>query len=584
MSPPTFDDENQTRRARLLRTVLLVFGAVMMVGVPLLLVVNGLPETFIEGITIIFACVLLLLSVWLFFLLRRGRVVLAGAIFVSVLWVLITAYIWAISGLLSDGTAFIYPLIIVLSGLLLGGNAAIVFMLLSGCAVAGAVLIETLGLVSYPMTSISWSMVVVLFSTFLLIGLLLRSAMSSLNVALERAQTNERAQIEANRQLEIIRASLEDRVAERTGVLQQRARQLEVALEVGRVAASIRNMEELFSKVTALIAERLDFYHVGIFMIDEPSGEGGLRYAVLRASNSEGGKLMLARGHRLVVGQLNAQESEGIVGHVAETGTPRIALDVGSDEVYFNNPLLPYTRSEIALPLVSGDRALGVLDVQSSKRDAFSQEDVAVLQVLADQLAVAIENAELFAQSQEALEAQRRAYGEISRQAWREAIGSQGDIGYVCSAYGVLGAADEWKPEMIQAYSQRQTIQADGATLALPIDIRDNVEGVVRLCKENDADVWTQDEIELMQSLTDQLSLALDSARLYQETQLRAAYQQQLSEVTSHIRQTLDIETVLRTAAEQVREALGLPEVVVQLTNPVQDRKRDEPLAETEGT
>lgn len=572
ISPPTFEDENQTRRARLLQTVLLIFGAVMVAAVPLLLIVNGLPKTILDGITIIFAGVLLLLNSWLLFLLRRGRIALAAALFLSVLWALITMYILGISGPLSDGTSFIYPLIIVLAGLLLGGNAAIVFTLLSGGVVFGAVLIETLGLVSYPVLPATWSTAVVLSATFLLIGLLLYSAMLSLNAALERAQANERAQAEANRQLEAVRASLEDRVAERTDALQQRAHQLEVALEVGRVAASMRDVEELFSKAVDLIAERLDFYHVGIFTIDEPSGEGGMRYAVLRASNSEGGKLMLARGHRLEVGQRDVRESEGIVGYVAETSTPRIALDVGNDEVYFKNPLLPYTRSEMALPLISGDRTLGVLDVQSSKRTAFSQEDVAVMQVLADQLAVAIENAGLFAQSQEALEAQRQAYGEISRQAWREAIGSQGDIGYLCNAYGVQPTQENWQAAMVQAYAQRQMVYAEGATLAIPIDIRDNVEGVVRLCKDEAMGDWTQDEAELMRSLVAQLGVALDSARLYQETQLRAAYQQQLGEVTSRIRQTLDIETVLRTAAEQVRQALGLPEVVVQLTPQLQSK------------
>lgn len=567
---PDFQDEDLNRRARLLQTVLAIFGLIAVLMALALLIVDGLPTSLTGVVTFAFIFIVILLNVWLYFMLRRGRVSLAGVLFVSALWAMVTGYLLFISGLLSDAIPFVYPLIIVLAGLLISGNAAVVFVVLSVISISMAMLVDDLGLMNYPPNIASWPLVVILSCMFLAFGFLVRSAMSSLNAAIIRAQENERAQTRANRQLEAIRASLEDRVAERTATLERRARQLQVAFEVGRVATSIRDVEELLSTVAALVAERLGFYHVGIFLVDEPSGEQGRRYAVLRASNSDGGKLMLARQHRLPV-----EPFKSIVGHVADTLRPRVAHDIESDEVHLKNPLLPYTRSEVALPLVSGERLIGVLDVQSSERNVFSEDDVSVLRVLADQLSIAIENAELFVQGQEALEAQRQAYGEVSRQGWREAIGAGGDIGYLCNAYGVQPVQEDWQSAMIRAYAQRQMVYAEGTTLAIPIDIRDNVEGVVRLCKDETMGDWTEDEAELMRSLVAQLGIALDSARLYQETQLRAAYQQQLGEVTSRIRQTLDIETVLRTAAEQVREALGLPEVVVQLT-PQPGKSRDE--------
>ena len=157
----------------------------------------------------------------------------------------------------------------------------------------------------------------------------------------------------------------------------------------------------MLSSAVRLISERLDFYHTGLFFVD-PSGE----WAVLQAASSEGGRRMLERGHRLRVG------AQGIVGDVAARGMPRIALDVGRDAVFFDNPDLPDTHSEMAMPLRSRDVVIGVLDVQSRERGAFTPEDIGVLQTLADQVALAISNARLFSEAQEALATQQRVYAE----------------------------------------------------------------------------------------------------------------------------------------------------------------------------
>ncbi len=171
--------------------------------------------------------------------------------------------------------------------------------------------------------------------------------------------------------------SLERRVEERT-------KQIRTASEVARDAVAIRDVESLLEQTVHLISSRFGYYHAGVFLVDADR-----EYAVLRAASSEGGKRMIARGHKLPVGKV------GIVGYVTGTGNPRIALDVGGDQVHFANPDLPETRSELALPLWSGDQIIGALDVQSKDPNAFEEEDVIVLQTMADQLAVAIENARL---------------------------------------------------------------------------------------------------------------------------------------------------------------------------------------------
>ncbi len=176
-------------------------------------------------------------------------------------------------------------------------------------------------------------------------------------------------------------------------LLSRRAVQLQVAAEVARDATAARDVDELLNRSVTLIRDRFDFYHAGIFLVDDQN-----KFAVLAAAPGEVGEELLATGHKLEIGKV------GIVGTVAGTGQPRIALDVGADAVHFKQPLLPETRSEMALPLMLGDRVIGVLDVQSRREAAFDEQDVQVLQTMADQLAVAIDKAHLFS------EVQRRAY------------------------------------------------------------------------------------------------------------------------------------------------------------------------------
>ena len=203
--------------------------------------------------------------------------------------------------------------------------------------------------------------------------------------------------LERNQQLSRQEGILERLIQERTASLERRSVQLQVATEVARAIASVQNLDQLLPSMARLISERFGFYHVGLFLLD-PARE----YAVLQAANSEGGQRMLARGHRLKVGQV------GIVGYVTGAGLPRIALDVGQDAVFFDNPALPHTRSEMALPLKVGEEVIGALDAQSTLPAAFSKEDAAILGALADQVAIAIQNARLFDQTQAALEAARR--------------------------------------------------------------------------------------------------------------------------------------------------------------------------------
>lgn len=355
---------------------------------------------------------------------------------------------------------------------------------------------------------------------------------------------------------------LEQRVSDRTHELEKRSLQLQAVAEIGRVAATMRNPEELLSMVTRLISDRFNFYHVGIFLLEEESGNvddyNGVvhHYAVLRAANSEGGQRMLARGHKLLVGQ------QGIVGFVTGTGNPRIALDVGEDPQYFNNPDLPLTRSEMALALSVAGNIIGALDVQSTQAGAFAREDVAILQIMADLVAIAIENARLFTQSEEALETSRRAFGELSRKAWIDILASKSDMGYTSLDYPYL-------PDNSGQVGNDDNVSEGEKTgtypLSLPIKVRDMVIGYLDTFKPGESGGWTPEEYDMVTTIIDQLGVALESARLYEASLSQAERERLIGEVSSRMRESLDVDAVLRTSVQELRRSLGISQVEIRL-------------------
>ncbi|MCS7011408.1 MAG: cache domain-containing protein, partial [Anaerolineales bacterium] len=350
-------------------------------------------------------------------------------------------------------------------------------------------------------------------------------------------------------------ANLEESVAERTRALERRHEQMRAALEVGSAAVSARNLETLLSQITHLISRRFGFYHVGIYLIDERR-----EFAVLRAANSRGGQAMLARGHKLRVGEV------GIVGHVTATGEARIALDVGQDKVYFQNPDLPETRSEATLPLIASGQVIGALDVQSTEEAAFQEEDLLTLRVLADQIAIAIENARLLEESQKALATVQRAYGELSQTAWHSLLKKK-SFGYLVTGQGKLVALSEEKssPEYLQAMQSGEPVLAEeGRALYAPIKVTGTPIGVLILRqKENSS--WKPQAIAMINSLVNQMGTALESARLYEQIREQARRESLIARVTARIRETLDLQTILQTTVQELRRSFDLHEAEIRL-------------------
>jgi len=362
-------------------------------------------------------------------------------------------------------------------------------------------------------------------------------------------------------QLRELIGGLETRVAERTQALERRALQFQVTAEVAREASAIREPGMMMQDVVNLISERFGFDHAGIFLLERSeaaeipaAGKPQTGYAVLRAASSEGGQRMLGRSHRLRVGR------QGIVGYAAATGQPRIALDVGSDAVFFDNPDLPLTRSEIALPLMVRNRVIGVLDVQSNRPSAFSDEDVSILQILADQIALAIENARLLTESQQALRELESLYGMQIRQGWNRRLANQGLV-FTFDSQGV--ERSRVSPDN-QGDFNESTDLAETEVLA-PIELRGQRIGALRLRRAAERGGWTEAERELIQQTASQLALSLENARLLEEVRSQANQEELINQIVARTESSLHLETVMKTAVTEIGRLMRLSRVELRL-------------------
>jgi GAF domain-containing protein len=557
LTPPIFaDDEDKTRNAGILNIIVWGGGAIILLAAPGLIAFNETPEDAWLSAGLI-AAFLALLSVVLL-LLRSGLVRAASIALSVVVWISVTAMIFFFGGVRTTGSAG-YLLVIFIAGLLLGGRWAAFFGFLSLLSAFAVFLVyyphtmpyipaEVLGLTtSRAAVDFDDLFILLAFAALMavLLGLVRRNIVNTLN----RARSHERALAEMNRELQASRDELRARARQ----LERRAGQLRAAAEITRDTTVARGQDELLNRAVNMIRQRFSFYYAGVFLIDE-SGE----WAVLKAATGDAGRQLLEQGHRLRVGK------SGIVGYVAFTGEPRIALDVGADAVHFRNLLLPETRSEMALPLRIGRRVVGALDVQSWEEAAFDEEDASVLQTIADQLAVAIENARLLQEMQQTMHELEVASRRYTRETWQ--IGAEQPMGYRYRGTDIESAAEQL-PEARQAWSEGRSVitavrSEEGgdrdtvSAAAIPIKLRGQVIGVLNLRSSKES--ISPRTVAQVEEVADRLAMALENARLLEETERRARREQMLGELTARFTQSLDMDTLLRAA---VRELGQLPNV-----------------------
>jgi GAF domain-containing protein/HAMP domain-containing protein len=352
--------------------------------------------------------------------------------------------------------------------------------------------------------------------------------------------------------------TLEQRVTERTAALREtstkeerRARQFRAITEVARITTAEQNLSDLLQHISRFISEQFDFYHTGIFLNDATN-----QYAVLSAANSEGGKKMIARRHQLKIGE------QGIVGFVTGTGKPRVVRDVGLDAVYFDNPDLPATRSEMALPLKIGGNIIGALDVQSTIPDAFTDEDVGVLSTLADLVSIAIQNARLFAQERKSLTEVEALYRQYLREAWGRLPKQERLVGFRSTPTGVESISDSDISGNHKQEKGEETSSLPRSQVEVPIILRGEQIGKL-IVETPETGVIKPDQMDMIRAVAERVALSAENARLFDETSRRAQRERLVSDITMKIRSSNDPQEMIRTTINELRQALGASRVEV---------------------
>ena len=343
-------------------------------------------------------------------------------------------------------------------------------------------------------------------------------------------------------QLQVSQTGLEKQIEERTKDLTRKTSYLQAAAWVAHEAAGLQDINTLLARTVELISSRFNFYHTGIFLLDD-SGE----HAVLQAASSEGGQRMLARGHRLDVGL------QGLVGTSAYQNRSQVVMDVENDKNYYQNPDLPLTRSEAAIPLTARGKILGVLDIQSTEPSAFSQDDIDLLQAMADQIGLAIQNARLIAESQDALQRLETATAENVHNVWQERVrGNKHSYRYTSMGLTPVTQLGNM-PTVSETASNR---------LNVPITLRGQPIGTIVLQRTAE-NAWSETDRSL--SIEGQVGLALENARLLDEAQQRAEREFTISEIASKISGSVNLRNVLRTTVQELGRALPETEIIIQL-------------------
>ncbi len=336
---------------------------------------------------------------------------------------------------------------------------------------------------------------------------------------------------------------------------------LNASSEIGQIIAKELQLETLLNRSVELIRDRFAFYHVQVFMIDEARD-----FARLAASTGDIGQQLIARGHRLRVG------SRSVVGRAAQVGTPIMVSDTESDSIHARNELLPYTRSELAIPLLDSEDIIGVLDVQSTRPNAFGVNDIQALQVMANQLATAIRNARLFeAQAASVKENKRllleaesnlreiqRLNRQMTKEAWQQYLEHPNRASAIMFDGTTLSDDAPWSEKMLEATLKRRAVsQLDGNlyTVAVPIVLRGEVLGAIEI--ETTSETEHQDIVEMVQSVAQRLAISLDNARLFEESQEATAQEQRINNIGLRYQAAANIDELLQITLLELSDSLG---------------------------
>ena len=566
------EDDNDPAFVSLLRNILIIILVILAL---LIVTQSGVLTSAPQFDTLATLTTVAILTAYFVYLVNRkilwpGKVFLPTAILISVTYFIATA-----NGL-HDVALISFPIAIFTAGLLIGRRSLLFWALAASACVVFVGYWDMAGYTPEPVAKTTGfdTIAVAILIIFASAGIG-NALLSRFEKLLSASRKNEQEQILVNKELRELQETLEQRVNDRTEELENQSRELEIAnrgirrraaqfealAQVTQSITSIRDLKNLLPLVANVISEKFGFYHVGIFLLDEAN-----EYAILSAANSEGGKRMLERNHHLRVGE------QGIVGNVTATGNPRVAMDVGADAVFFNNPDLEDTHSEMALPLRSGMHIIGALDVQSTEKGAFANEDIQMLNLLADQVSLAIENARLFDETRRSLAEAEAFSRQFLRESWGRLTTEQKMLGY---RYNITGAAplDESGDLTEPAQDKNKRKPSEANQVAVPLELRGEAIGTlyVQLPFESKLD---QDQLDLIKAVAERVALSAENARLFEETTRTAERERMVADITTKIRRTNDPQKMIETAVQELQQVLGAShvEIVPQKIAPTSEK------------
>lgn len=353
-----------------------------------------------------------------------------------------------------------------------------------------------------------------------------------------------------------MRNQFEDLINDLQNDVIERMLDLQATEEVSRFAASQRDLPVLMDQVVQLVTNQFaNIYHAQIFLADSDR-----RYAVLRASTGEAGRQLLARGHRLEIGGVS------VVGQSTEEGRVVIARDTAASPIHRQNELLPDTRAELAIPLRLGDETIGVLDVQSTQSDSFTEDQTRILQIMADQIAIAIQNARLYQESVQRLEELQVANQQGTLRAWKDHMNYLREQALTIQA----GAPEAFELDTLREQAEQTGMpivgditEANTVPVAVPITLRGQVLGSVEW--ELRAADFSAEKVRLAEELVNRLAISLDNARLFQASRSAIERERLVNEISARLTGQTDIDEILQTAVREVGQALRAPQVNLQL-------------------
>ncbi len=387
---------------------------------------------------------------------------------------------------------------------------------------------------------------------FVLLAFMLVLSLGTLQRSFETALDRETAMV---RELQGQQKALEARVSERTGELLRQSLQLQAAAEIAKLSSESSDLDQLLSEATQLIKDRFNFYHVSVFLVD-----GTAAWAEIAASTGAAGQALLGRRHKLAVG------SASIVGWVTANRMPRVTPNVADDPFYFRNPALPDTQSEMAVPLMIGQRLIGALDVQSTEQDAFGEGDIRVVEAIAGDLAFAIDHARLSHEQQAQLFELEGDVQDRVRQSWSKFmrtgttsvihLGSSGDSADSIGTFTGLGQA---------ARLGQTVISDDGREVVVPVRVRGETIATIGARKPGARETWSEEDIALIQAVAGQAALAMETARQYSEEQRRVAELEVVNRISQAASQLLRVDSLLRMVGRQIIQVVGETDVQIAL-------------------